>query len=382
MTTIHWVGTGLSSLPGLKRLITEGHNVVVWNRTVATAQDALSGFDADIRAFDIDSLAEALNKGDIAVSMLPGDWHVPIAVKCIANNAHFVSSSYISPEMRDLHSTACEMGLSFVNEVGLDPGIDHLMAHWLVDDYRNCDEYDAVNELSFVSYCGGVPKIANDFRYKFSWSPLGVLKALRSPSKSIKDFKPFDVAHPWDAISTFNAPLEQDEKFEVYPNRDSLPFIEDYQFDANWKVKQFVRGTLRLNGWAQAWDSLFKEIETLSGSEGDVRLKQISDKLLEQHSYDENEADRVVLCVSLRAENSSGETVYHKTYSLDAHGNDKGSAMAQLVSITVSLAVNSVLKNEITPGVSAAPSSLAIVNEWMDEIGNIAQYLEIKDLSK
>lgn len=382
MTTIHWVGTGLSSLPGLKKLITDGHNVVVWNRTVATAQDALSGFDVDIRAFDIDALGNALEKGDIAVSMLPGDWHVPIAVKCIANNAHFVSSSYISPEMRDLNSTAREMGLSFVNEVGLDPGIDHLMAHWLVDDYRNCNAYSADNALSFVSYCGGVPKIANDFRYKFSWSPLGVLKALRSPSKSIKDFKPFDVGRPWDAISSFNAPLEQDEEFEVYPNRDSLLFIDDYQFAADWKIKQFVRGTLRLNGWAQAWGSLFEEIETLSGAEGDARLKQISDELLEQHSYDENEPDRVVLCVSLKAENGSGETVFHKTYSLDAHGNENGSAMAQLVSITVALAVKSVVNSEIASGVSAAPSSLSIVNEWMKEINRIAQYLEIKDLSK
>ena len=382
MTTIHWVGTGLSSLPGLKKLITEGHNVVVWNRTIATAQEALSGFDADIRAFDIDTLSEALNKGDIAVSMLPGDWHVPIAVKCIANNAHFVSSSYISPEMRDLHSTAREMGQSFVNEVGLDPGIDHLMAHWLVDDYRNSETYSADNALSFVSYCGGVPKIANDFRYKFSWSPLGVLKALRSPSKSIKDFKPFDVARPWDAISSFNAPLEQDEEFEVYPNRDSLPFIEDYQFDADWKIKQFVRGTLRLNGWAKAWGRLFEEIETLSGAEGDARLKQISDELLEQHSYDENEPDRVVLCVSLKAENGSGETLYHKTYSLDAQGNEHGSAMAQLVSITVALAVKSVGNDEIASGVFADPSSLSIVNEWMEEIDQIAQYLEIKDLTK
>ena len=382
MTTIHWVGTGLSSIPGLKKLISDGHKVVVWNRTVATAQAALAGLDADIRAFDIDALGNALDEGDLAVSMLPGDWHVPIAVKCIANNAHFVSSSYISPEMRDLSSTAREKGLCFVNEVGLDPGIDHLMAHWLVDDYRKSDTYNADNELSFVSYCGGVPKFANDFRYKFSWSPLGVLKALRSPSKSIKDFKPYDVARPWDAISTFNAPLAQDEEFEVYPNRDSLPFMEDYQFDANWKVKQFVRGTFRLNGWAQAWDILFKEIETLTGAEGDARLKQISDDLLAQHSYDENEPDRVVLCVSLQAETPNGETLYHKTYSLDAHGNEKGSAMAQLVSITVALAVNSVLKNEIAPGVSAAPSSLAIVNEWMQEIKNIAQYVEIKDLAK
>ena len=143
-----------------------------------------------------------------------------------------------------------------------------------------------------------------------------------------------------------------------------------------------LRGTLRLNGWAKAWDHLFKEIETLSGSDGDARLKLISDELLAQHSYDENEPDRVVLCVSLKAEDASGEAVYHKTYSLDAHGNEHGSAMAQLVSITVALAVQSVMNNEIDTGVSAAPSSLPIVSNWMQEIEKIAQYVEIKNLAK
>ena len=79
-----------------------------------------------------------------------------------------------------------------MNEIGLDPGIDHLMAHWLVADYRASTAYDGDNALSFISYCGGIPKIENDFRYKFSWSPLGVLKALRSPSKSIRNFEALD----------------------------------------------------------------------------------------------------------------------------------------------------------------------------------------------
>ena len=79
--------------------------------------------------------------------------------------------------MRALDEEFRQKGLVSVNEVGLDPGIDHLMAHDLVARYRASKAYDAKNVLSFTSYCGGVPKIANPFRYKFSWSPLGVLKA-------------------------------------------------------------------------------------------------------------------------------------------------------------------------------------------------------------
>jgi len=378
MARIHWIGTGLSSIPGLRRLIEAEHDVVVWNRTVEKAKAALEGLDVDIRAFDLDAFAVSLEKGDLAISMLPGEWHVPIAKACLNADAHFVSSSYISPEMAALDAEAREKGLALVNEVGLDPGIDHLMAHWLVADYRASAGYDAANELSFISYCGGIPKTPNPFRYKFSWSPLGVLKALRSASKSIKDFKPFDVSRPWDAISSYVAPLPEAESFEVYPNRDSLPFMKDYNFDPDWRVRNFVRGTLRLNGWTEAWKDVFSEIETLTGEAGEARLKQMSDQFWNDHAFDEGEPDRVVLCVSLKAE-KGGETRYHKTYVMDAWGDERGTAMARLVSVTVSLAVEAVLKGDIAPGVSAAPSSPALIDAWMGEIGNLAQHVQIVD---
>ena len=273
MTTIHWCGTGLSSGPGLRRLIESGHKVVVWNRTVEKAQEAVGDLTQDIRAYSLQALTDALQAGDIAISMLTADHHVGIAKACLEKNAHFVSSSYIAPEMRALDGEFKAKKLVSVNEVGLDPGIDHLMAHDLVARYRASKGYDAQNVLSFVSYCGGVPKIPNPFRYKFSWAPLGVLKALRSPSRSLRDFKELKVDRPWNAITAYDAPLPTPESFEVYPNRDSYPFMEDYRFDKSWKVKDFVRGTIRLNGWAKAWDPVFKEIETLQGPAGDARLR-------------------------------------------------------------------------------------------------------------
>jgi len=376
--TIHWCGTGLSAIPGLRRLIKRGHQVTVWNRTVDKAQEAVGDIAGDIRAFDIDTLGGVLAAGDVVVSMLPGDWHVPLAELGISKGAHFVSSSYIAPEMRALDAAAKSAGVACVNEVGLDPGIDHLMAHWLVADYRASDTCDADNALSFISYCGGIPKKANPFRYKFSWSPLGVLKALRSPSKSIRDFAEFDVARPWDAISSYEAPLPDAESFEVYPNRDSIPFMEDYRFDPAWRVQQFVRGTLRLNGWAAAWGDVFAEIESLSGPEGDARLKEMSDQFWTENAYDEGEPDRVVLCVALKAE-KEGKTAYHKTYVMDAWGDERGTAMARLVSVPVSMAVESVIKRRIHPGVTAAPSEPALVQEWMEVIGGLAQHLEVVD---
>jgi saccharopine dehydrogenase (NADP+, L-glutamate forming) len=376
--TIHWCGTGLSAIPGLRRLIEAGHDVTVWNRTVDKAQEAVGDLTSDIRAFDRDALAETLAKGDVVVSMLPGDWHVPLAELCIETGAHFVSSSYIAPEMRALDAAAREAGVCAVNEVGLDPGIDHLMAHHLVADYRASDAYDAQNVISFTSYCGGVPKHPNPFRYKFSWSPLGVLKALRSPSRSIRDFSELNVARPWDALSSYTAPLPQPETFEVYPNRDSIPFMEDYRFDPDWKVKHFVRGTLRLKGWSEAWSEIFREIETLEGPEGEARLKEMSEKFWAENAYAEGEPDRVVLCVSLKAERD-GVPVWHKTYVMDAWGDARGTAMSRLVSIPLSMVVEAVQNHEIPAGVTPAPHDPKLVNRLLGEVDRLAQHLEVVD---
>lgn len=372
--TVHWCGTGLSSVPGLRRLIRDGHSVTVWNRTVEKARKAVGDVTSDIRVFDPVALSEAVKPGDVVVSMLPGDWHVTLAEMAIGHGAHFVSSSYIAPEMRALDSAAKLAGAALVNEVGLDPGIDHLMAHHLVADYRKSAAYDSENVISFKSYCGGVPKVANAFRYKFSWAPVGVLKALRSPSRSIRHYTELEVKRPWDAITRYDAPLAKPEAFEVYPNRDSLPFMAEYRFEPSWTIKEFVRGTLRLNGWADAWADIFAEVGTAS----DARLAGLAAELLEKNAYGPDEADRVVMCVDLLAE-KDGRPVWHKTYVMDAWGDARGTAMARLVSVPVSWAIEAVLNREIPAGVSAAPHDPKLVERWLEEVQTLAQHLMVVD---
>ena len=373
--TIHWCGTGLSSGPGLRRLIEGGHKVVVWNRTVEKAREAVGDLTDDIRAYSLEALTAALEPGDVAISMLPADQHVAIANVCLQKGAHFVSSSYIAPEMRELDQAFRDKGLVSVNEVGLDPGIDHLMAHDLVARYRASAGYHADNELSFTSYCGGVPKIPNPFRYKFSWAPVGVLKALRSPSRSLKNYSELRVTRPWDAITRYDAPLPVPESFEVYPNRDSYPFMTDYRFDPAWKVRDFVRGTIRLNGWAEAWAPVFAEIETLSGPAGDARLAEMAAGFLKENAYAPGEPDRVVLFVSLMAQ-AAGRVVFHETWAMDAWGDARGSAMGRLVSVPVSLAVEAVLARQIPAGVHAAPHDPKLIAAWMTDITRLVQYLQ------
>ena len=379
MKTIHWLGAGLSTVPGIRRLATRDLPLVIWNRTVSRAREALSGIDteAGVRALDIEALTAAVKPGDIVVSMLPGDWHVKMATLALSRDAHFVSSSYVSPEMQALDRQAKDKGLCLVNEVGLDPGIDHLMAHALVHDYKNASAYSPHNQVFFRSYCGGFPSIPNDFRYKFSWSPLGVLKALKSPSRSIRGGKTVDVQRPWHAITEYQAhlPGRHKETFQAYPNRDALPFIAAYHFDSAWEVQEFVRGTLRLVGWSEAWEDIFAEIETLAGPSGDERLQAMSDQLWKTQVYGPDEPDRVVLCVELETRNN-GTPVWHQSYTIDALGNAKGTAMARLVSLTVSLAVEAVASDMIEPGVSAAPADYKIVQQWFAALMELGEQIE------
>ena len=158
------------------------------------------------------------------------------------------------------------------------------------------------------------------------------------------------------------------ESFQAYPNRDSLPFRDQYGFNESWNIKEFVRGTLRLDGWAEAWKPLFDEVDTLSGDQGLERLQEISNELWDQHQYEVGEADRVVLSVELEAQDSQGNLVWKKNNSVDAAGNEKGSAMGRLVSLNVAIAIDLLVKGKLQKGVSAAPHDPSVIKYWMNEL--------------
>tara|TARA_B110000967_G_scaffold40316_1_gene40190 strand:- start:2146 stop:3300 length:1155 start_codon:yes stop_codon:yes gene_type:complete len=379
MVKIHWLGTGLSAIPGLKTLINNQYSVIVYNRTLETAVEALSDTKGDyqIVEFSLSAIERYAKAGDVIVSMLPGNFHVPVAELSLSIGAHFVSSSYISDEMRALHESAIAKSLCLVNEVGLDPGLDHSMSHALVEEYKNSKVFSSDNQHSFLSYCGGLSDIPNEFCYKFSWSPLGVLKALMSTSVSIRQGQTYTVKKPWESVDLYPLPMPwgQDE-FEVYPNRDSLPFIEQYQMNEGLKIDQFVRGTLRYKGWKNAWRDIFSEVDSLDPESAEERLKTISDDLWKKYSYKQGEFDRVILTVELKAMSGS-DVVWHKQYLLDTLGNKKGSAMAQLVSCSVALAVEAVINKEIANGVSAAPHQNKLVERWLNKAEDISDHFAL-----
>ncbi len=380
--TIHWLGAGLSSIPGIEKLAHNNHKVIVWNRSLQKAQNALKHITdkIEIKTLEWTSLTNTIAVGDILISMLPATMHIQVAELCLAKKAHFVSSSYISPAMQALHEKAIASSLCFVNEVGLDPGLDHILAHALVNNYKSSEHYNSNNELYFRSYCGGFPKVANDFKYKFSWSPLGVLKALKSPAKWLEQGKVGTSNAPWEALADYSIDLPNgQETFQCYPNRDSLPFIAQYQLN-NENVQQFVRGTLRLAGWSTAWAGLFDQVASLTSAAcvatAEQALKTISEELERKYSYAEHEPDRVVLHVELVAK-KAGKNLWQQSYLLDSCGNEKGQAMARLVSIPVSFAIESVINGTAKVGVSAAPHQTDEVAMWMNKLTDMGEEITL-----
>ena len=128
------------------------------------------------------------------------------------------------------------------------------------------------------------------------------------------------------------------------------------------------------------FSDIFKKIDVLDLDTELDKLQGISDELWSENFYEKNEPDRVVLNVSMKATKNK-TTQYEKSYLLDAWGNERGTAMARLVSLPVALAVEAIMKNEIAPGVSAAPKSPEIVKDWLKQVGDEAQILRLIDNS-
>jgi saccharopine dehydrogenase-like NADP-dependent oxidoreductase len=359
MSRVHWLGAGLSSGPGIRRVARSGAPLTLWNRTVDKARAVLADVapDADVRAYDLASLRSAAQAGDVVVSMLPAPMHPEVARVCLDAGCHLVTTSYLTDAMRALDGEARRQGLALVNECGLDPGLDHMLAHRLVADYRASSSYAATNRLSFRSYCGGFPKHPDGFRYKFSWSPLGVLRALRAPARAMSGGVVRDVPRVWEAIETFTT---RGEAFEAYPNRDSMPYVDEYAFDKAWPLHTFVRGTLRLAGWSTAWQDVFARVGALS----DAELATLADDLWRAHSYAPGEPDRVVLYVGLRAVDDGGATVFDRAWVLDEAGNAERSAMGYLVSVPASFAVDDVRAGRVAAGVHGAPHDGPTIDRW------------------
>jgi len=195
-----------------------------------------------------------IKNSDIVVSMLPANLHSLVANDCILFQKNLVTASYVSDEIQKMSDAALSNNLIFLNEVGLDPGIDHMSAMKIIDDLK----LQGAEILSFKSYCGGLihPQFDNNpWNYKFTWNPRNVILAGKGTSKFLNEKNICEIGYDnlFNETEIINV-LNQGD-FESYANRDSLSYISSYGLE---KIDTMYRGTLRKVGFSRSWNSFIK----------------------------------------------------------------------------------------------------------------------------
>ena len=200
--------------------------------------------------FDAKSRAESIQNSDIVVSMLPARFHLEVAKDCITYGKNLVTASYVSKEMQELDTAVKEKGLTFMNEIGVDPGIDHMSAMKVIDSIR--DKGGEI--LLFESFTGGLvaPESDNNlWNYKFTWNPRNdVVAGQGGAAKFLQEGKFKYIPYHRLFRRTEFLEVEGYGKFEAYANRDSLKYQKAYGLE---KTKTLYRGTMRRVGFSRAW---------------------------------------------------------------------------------------------------------------------------------
>jgi len=244
------LGAGLVSGPHVRYLLdVPDFEVTVASRTVSKAEALINGHPRG-RAIALDvndeaALGALIRQADLAVSMLPYVYHPKVAALCVRYQKHMVTTSYVKEAMRALDGPAKEAGVILLNEIGVDPGIDHMSAMRVIHRV----ERHGGRIASFVSWTGGLPAPEasdNPFGYKFSWTPRGALLAAKNAARYQQDSQ--IVEFPGEELFDHCWPvrIEGLGDFEGFPNRDSLPYMDTYGIrPTGW----MFRGTLRNVGW-------------------------------------------------------------------------------------------------------------------------------------
>ncbi|XP_023384649.1 alpha-aminoadipic semialdehyde synthase, mitochondrial isoform X3 [Pteropus vampyrus] len=364
---------------------------------------------------------------DLVISLLPYVLHPLVAKACITSKVNMITASYITPALKELEKSVKDAGITIIGELGLDPGLDHMLAMETIDKAK---EVGATIE-SYISYCGGLPAPEysdNPLRYKFSWSPTGVLMNIMQPATYLLNGKVVNVK---GGVSFLDAVTPMDYypglNLEGYPNRDSTKYAEVYGIPS---AHTLLRGTLRYKGYAKAlngfvklglinrdafpalrpeakpltWKELLCDLVGISpSSKSDVLKEAVLKKLggdntqleaavwlgllgndqvpraesvveaLSKHlatklSYGPGEKDMIVMRDSFGIRHPSGH-LESKTINLVVYGDTKGfSAMAKTVGLPTAMAAKMLLDGEIQAKGLIGPFSKEIYGPILERI--------------
>src|SRR4030042_1571950 len=253
------LGAGLVARPLVRYLLDQPDlQVEVASRTVSKAIKLIEGHPRGV-AKELNLKSEEGLKNEVAgaylvISMVPYAFHPKVAELCIAHKKNMVTTSYVSDAMKKLDGEARKAGIIILNELGRDPGSDHMEAMRVIHEIHD----KGGKLLGFISFCGGLPAAeanTNPFGYKFSWSPTGVLLAGKNSAQYLQDGK--EVFIPSEKLfeSYSLRTIEGLGIFEGYPNRSSLPYIRLYGVP---ETKTMLRGTLRYLGWCETIRTLVR----------------------------------------------------------------------------------------------------------------------------
>ena len=259
MRNILVIGAGKSASSLIKYLLDKSDKeqlkIIVADKQIEAANKLINNHKNAkaivLDVFETESRNEAVKNADIVISMLPARFHLEVAKDCVKYGKSLVTASYISNEMQALNDQVVEKGLVFMNEIGLDPGIDHMSAMQIIDRIRD----NGAELLLFESFTGGLVAPESDdnlWNYKFTWNPRNVVVAGQgSAAKFIQEGKYKYIPYHKLFRRTEILDLGEYGKFEGLANRDSLKYRSVYGLEG---INTLYRGTIRKIGFSRAWN--------------------------------------------------------------------------------------------------------------------------------
>jgi len=428
MKSVLVLGAGLVTRPLVRYLLDSGFTVTVASRTVSKAERLIDGHARGaavaLLADDTEKLDRLVGEHDLAVSLLPAPLHPVVAKMCIKHKKAMVTTSYVSGAMKELDESARQAGVMILNEIGVDPGIDHMSAMRVIDDVRA----RGGEIVSFKSYCGGLPAPeANDnpYGYKFSWSPRAVCTAGKNAARYRERGQEVKVPGRELFAQVHYVEVEGLGELEAYPNRDSLIYLDLYGLQS---IETMFRGTFRYRGWCETLKAivdlglleetgvtypsgmtlaefttaflrvattgdlrkdLSKQLGIEAGSaildrlewlgllsndpvpitgEETTPLDVLAARMLEKMPYGEGERDMIVLCHYFTAKFPDGEGE-EITSTLIDYGRPGGdSSMARTVSLPAAIGVKLILEGKIKKTGVHIPVTPDIYNPVLEEL--------------
>lgn len=433
MSKVLILGSGLVAKPMVEYLMFNGYNVVIASPLKGRADELIAGnplgATVDWSMDDPETLHLLVSGSDIVVSLLPYKYHAEVARVCLTHQRPLVTTSYVQENMRGMDEAARNAGIILLNEVGLDPGLDHMSAMKIIDLIHN----NGGKVLEFYSLCGALPAPGaadNPMKYKFSWSPKGVVLAgLNSALFLSKGRRRLvDAADLFKTTFMYSVPGAGE--LEVYPNRDSMDYIDIYGIP---EVRTMYRGTFRYRGWCETMDA-FKRLgmldDTVSDYNGmtyrgflaersrsdisdlkrsvmkklnvgeesaviqsleflgffsDERLQYYestpfeitSDRMISKMMLGEDERDMVVMQHIFLAEWQNGKKEVIRSFMIDYGTPYQNTAISRTVALPASIAVKLILEGRITSSGVQRPVHPEIYNQILEELKSLG--IEMKE---